>query len=293
MEKLIEDALNNESFGFRDTLEDCVFNKINSAKGGKGKGKKGCKKSSDDFDNDAIANRVAELLVPLLSSSLKIILEQSLKNILLTIVDAVTKQFNQDVEVLKKQNLLLQYKIDKQEQYSRRENVKIIGIPEQDNEDLEEEVSKVFQAAGCTIKPSEIAVVHRSGQRKTNSHNSTVSRGNAPAGRPVLVKFVSRRTKATLMEKRRALKETQEFKKVFINDDLTPLRSRLLHVAKRNEVVDRVSTTHDGRIRCVLKKTPGQTTNAKVVLIDNPDDLFHLGVDSVDFEALGLQHVVG
>ncbi|XP_076438210.1 uncharacterized protein LOC143277313 [Babylonia areolata] len=132
-----------------------------------------------------------------------------------------------------------------------------------------------------------------SGQRKTNSHNSTVSRGNAPAGRPVLVKFVSRRTKVTLIEKRRALKETQEFKKVFINDDLTPLCSRLLHVAKRNEAVDRVSTTHDGRIRCVLKKTPGQTTKAKVVLIDNPDDLFHLGVDSVDFEALGLQHVVG
>ncbi|KAL8612765.1 hypothetical protein ACOMHN_033436 [Nucella lapillus] len=192
---------------------------------------------------------------------------------------------------------MLHYKLDKQEQYTRRETIKVVGLPETSNEDVQENVLKVFTAAGCEVRPDDISTVHRTGlKNKTGrqSNNGNFSSTNiSSSSRPVLVKFTTRKTKAYVMAQRKQLKKTAKYQKVFLNDDLNPLRSRMLHVAKRNSNVDRVSSTSDEKIRCVLKKTPGQSTaDSKVIFLDTPDDLFHLGVDSLDFPSLGLQQFV-
>ncbi|KAL8577096.1 hypothetical protein ACOMHN_002175 [Nucella lapillus] len=83
------------------------------------------------------------------------------------------------------------------------------------------------------------------------------------------------------------------YERVFVNDDLTPLRARLLGFVKRLDQVERAWTV-DGRIFCVRKSPPGLSPELrpKPVIIETPDDLFDkLGADFIDYGALGLSHL--
>nr|KAG5711814.1 hypothetical protein BaRGS_023578 [Batillaria attramentaria] len=79
-----------------------------------------------------------------------------------------------------------------------------------------------------------------------------------------------------------------DYKKVYINEDITVLRARLLKYTKDLSMVERAWTT-EGKIWALKKEPPGRATSyIKPVPIDNPDDLFELGVDTVDYVKLGL-----
>ncbi|KAL8587746.1 hypothetical protein ACOMHN_020964 [Nucella lapillus] len=113
---------------------------------------------------------------------------------------------------------MLHYKLDKQEQYTRRDTIKVVGLPETSDEDLQENVLKVFTAAGCEVRPDDISTVHRTGlKNKTGrqSHNGNSSNTNtSSSSRPVLVKFTSRKTKAYVMAQRKQLRKTAKYQKV-------------------------------------------------------------------------------
>ena len=161
-------------------------------------------------------------------------------------------------------------------QYSRRESVRIFGIRQAERETAEQVEQKalgVFKEAGADVKEEDIAAVHRVGK---------VGRGL----RPILVKFVSRRKRREVMEKKKSLK-------VYINDDVTPLRAKLLALVKRPDNVDKAWTV-GGSIHCTKKALPGLAPGANqrpVLVIDTPDDLFKLGLEQVDFMSLGLTHL--
>ncbi|KAK7485562.1 hypothetical protein BaRGS_00023250 [Batillaria attramentaria] len=90
------------------------------------------------------------------------------------------------------------------------------------------------------------------------------------------------------MQKRRMLKDNDRYKSTFINDDLTPMRSKLLSACKDVEGVAYARSTHDGRILCTFKNPPGHTGPPKTQLVETPDDLFHLGVSHVNYSDFGL-----
>jgi hypothetical protein len=173
----------------------------------------------------------------------------------------------------------LSYENDRLQQYSRRESVRVFGIPTEAGESaesVEEKAMRVFKDAGMEMKKEDIAVAHRVGKENKGS-------------KPILVKFVSRRTRNEVMRAKKSLKGKQAYKNVYINDDITPLRSRLLGYVKKLEVVHRAWTV-DGRIYCALKG--GDPKLQKPVIIETPDDLFRLpGVKGVDYAALGLSHL--
>jgi hypothetical protein len=144
-------------------------------------------------------------------------------------------------------------------------------------EGVEEKAMKVFKDAGVELVKEDIAVAHRAG-------------GGGRGPKPILVKFVSRRKRNEVMRAKKNLKGKENYKNVFINDDITPLRARLLGYVKRMEVVERAWTV-DGRIHCTVKGRGGGPDNRPVV-IETPDDLFRLpGVTGVDYAALKLQHL--
>ncbi|KAK7484183.1 hypothetical protein BaRGS_00024553 [Batillaria attramentaria] len=87
------------------------------------------------------------------------------------------------------------------------------------------------------------------------------------------------KSKAAVMQKRKALKDRAPYQKVYINDDLTLMRSKLLYRCKNTSTVQSVRTTHDGK----MKSAPGHTGPAKTVVVAIPDDLFHLGVDNISY----------
>ncbi|XP_070202810.1 uncharacterized protein [Littorina saxatilis] len=103
------------------------------------------------------------------------------------------------------------------EQYSRRNNVKLLYIEEpsdhaETGEESEEKVLKVFhdKLKLTNIKPWHIEAAHRVGKRK------------AGLNRPIIVKFVSRKNKREVIQNRRLLKNVQP--KVVIVEDLTKSR---------------------------------------------------------------------
>ena len=71
---------------------------------------------------------------------------------------------------------------------------------------------------------------------------------------------------------------------MFVQEDLTQPRSKLLRFVKDHENTDRARTS-EGRIRATLKTDRG--AGKSVVLLENPDDLFKLGIDSVDITQFG------
>ncbi|KAK7464565.1 hypothetical protein BaRGS_00037875, partial [Batillaria attramentaria] len=131
-------------------------------------------------------------------------------------------------------------------------------------EDVEAKVLKIFQDCGANIKPDDISVVHRTGQRKRRG------------GRSILVRFVSRKKKQEVMRAKKSLKDKGGYAKVFINEDLTPLRTKLLHYTRALDVVERAWTS-EGKIWAVKKRSvpgSGHPTVNRPVCIENPDDLF-------------------
>ena len=281
-----------EGSDVREDVEELLLFEMNKTlgkgKGAKGaKGKKKAKNSGNDVDksnnsdvnaeSDDIAYRVVETLVPLLSACFDKMFKKYVDEALSSIKRSVEAENEKTIQALTKQNTLLKYELDRQEQYSRRETIRVTGVPETADEDVEESLMKVLTDIGCEVNKGHISVIHRSGKKLQGSGKP----------RPILVKFVSRKAKASVMKKRANLKGTMH-KNIFLNDDLTRLRSRMLSLAKQQEGVERVGTTPEGKIRCVLKKKVGQT-QGQIVFLDTPDDLFHIGIDSPDLAALGIQ----
>ena len=167
---------------------------------------------------------------------------------------------------LQKQALTAKYDIDRLEQYSRRESIQITGIPEEKDENVVEKVIELGKKIGVDLEERDVSVAHRNGKR-----------------RYILCKMTSRTAANKMISARKRLKDIPECaSKVYINEDLTPLRSRLLGYAKSLSMVKRVSTKN-GRIFCNI----ADSSNSLVIL-DTPDDLFNLGVDKVDYKRLGL-----
>ncbi|KAK7476666.1 hypothetical protein BaRGS_00032064 [Batillaria attramentaria] len=182
---------------------------------------------------------------------------------------------------LQKNCLLLRYENDRLEQYTRRKTIRIVGMKEEEGENIDKKVLKAFADAGADVSAADISACHRTGKR--------------PAGkRPVLVKFVNRKKKREVMTKKKSLKDMDKYKHVYLNDDLTLLRSRMHGVLKAaTEKVEKVWVV-DGKIYCTKKLPPGLPPDKRgpPVLVDSPDDFFKVGFNDVDFKALGLKDLI-
>jgi len=186
---------------------------------------------------------------------------------------------NVEVKKLQRRMTLLRFENDKLEQYGRRETIRIVGMKEEKGENVEQKVIELFKEAGASVAPDDISVTHRTGMGKRRS-----------GPRHVLVRFVSRRKKREVMMARKNLKGKDQFKDVFINDDLTAMRSRLLGYVKGSQRFGRVWSS-DGKILCLKKLPTGaqRDPQERPLVIDTADDLFNVGFDTVDLVKLGLQ----
>ena len=102
--------------------------------------------------------------------------------------------------------------------------------------------------------------------------------GNRP--RAVIVRFFARDTKHDFLVNKNKLKNKENYREVYINEDLTPLRSKLLQYVKRQDVVESAHTRDEKVIR--------RTRDRSRVTVETPVDLFKLGLTNVDYAALGL-----
>ena len=114
---------------------------------------------------------------------------------------------------------------DEAEQYSRRNCVRIHGIPETDDENTDNIIVKLCGEIGADIFQDNIDRSHRVGRRSEKYD------------RPILCKFTSHKSKLSLLRRKKKLKDIDVGKlfgarTIFVNEDLTKQRAEVASRAR-------------------------------------------------------------
>ena len=152
------------------------------------------------------------------------------------------------------------FRIDEVEQYSRRDNIVAHGLKEDDGENTNDVVIAVAAAAGVPLTNGDISTSHREGRP-----------GNARGGkpRPIVVRFARRDTRTGFLRNNKKLKGHTVYNGVFLGEQLSSMRAKLLHAVKNDEDTARTWTI-DAKIFCTKCADP----DGKRYVLNSPDDLF-------------------
>ena len=145
-------------------------------------------------------------------------------------LDSTNEQLKPTKEKLRNQTediVQLWDNFDNLEQYTRKNSIEIQGIPEDAYSSKEDVVIKVAEALNITVEPEDIEICHK-----------------LRRGKGIIAKFVSHKTKSSLYKKRTQLKNVKikdlfpgypstTQRGIFINENLTTYRRRLLEEANR------------------------------------------------------------
>lgn len=153
------------------------------------------------------------------------------------------QKLNQDVKGLKSEKKSMEALLDRQEQMSRSLNIRIFGVPQQENEDLGRIVLDLLnKKSGSNIKETDIKKCHRVGKKKLSDNVNTQPPRMTRSGRSasvtgltgeggdidrppaILVQFSSDAVRTEVLSKR---KQTQTMG-IRIREDLTKSRLNLL-----------------------------------------------------------------
>ena len=158
-----------------------------------------------------------------------------------------------------KTNLIV-FQLDRQEQYIR-ENILVYGVEEdkEDNDDGEKVLFKIAVQLEIDLQDNEIQRVHRLGLKRGNKYNP----------RPIIARFVSYKKRNEFLTNKRDLKNIEGRQHVFICEDLTPLRYKLLQYMQKScsDTGFLSCYTWNGNIKAKLK------TSQKRITVNSPDDL--------------------
>ena len=186
--------------------------------------------------SDTHLERIAALMQASFQPQLAEIVQESFRSqvtdLINSIVQGVLAGLQTKVGVLETENAALKNKVDKleaslesAEQYSRRNCLKISGVPENIDKSTDEYVCELARAIDVDIRVEDIDRSHRLGRPSSAAEQS---------GRPrdIIVKFVSYRARAKFY-KARVLTKSKGYRGVFINEHLTRSRGALLYEARR------------------------------------------------------------
>ena len=142
----------------------------------------------------------------------------------------IVKAKDSKISALEARIDILESKSDDQEQYSRRNSLRMTGIPEENNEILQPKVLDILNSKlslDAPIEPAHIDRMHRVGKPKESSP------------RAILIKFTGYGPRSAVYKNRRNLKFARTATPengnpaIYINEDLTRFRSNLLYQARR------------------------------------------------------------
>lgn len=185
-----------------------------------------------------------------------------------------TNQINQLQDSLKhKDNTICELvcKVNELEQYSRVNNVEIVGLPESSTEDCKKIICDIASELQVDVQENDISTAHRLPN---------------PNGKPpsIIAQFISREKKQAFIKNKTLLitnnnkfKNIKTVSKIFINEHLTPYNKSLLFKTKNlaREKHYKFAWFKNGKI--LLRKD----TDSNVIRIRNEQDLlkFNNGLD--------------
>ena len=159
--------------------------------------------------------------------------------------------------------------VDRLEQYTRRNSIRISGIPEPKEDNPTAKVLDLMNNSLKLTPPltlAEVDRIHRVGIPKSQRNGPAASTRTPP--RQILVKLATYRTRKRIMDLRGELKDVN--KDVYISEDLTKARSELLYearVLKRSKKINGAWSA-DGNILILDKNNKVVTIKCKADLRD-------------------------
>jgi len=188
---------------------------------------------------DIIAH-VVQALQPLITAAVTAAVSASTKHLFTEMVKAEEvrkREVQEELKKTKRQLQLLKFEVDSLEQQGRKDSLRIFGVPEVPGENTNSIMLELAKDMDVVMTDSDISVSHR-----------LPARGGKP--KPIIVKLGRRNLKTEIMRKKKKLREKEERKHVYINEDLTPMRSKLISKLKKDPTVKRVWSI-DGKICCI------------------------------------------
>ena len=161
--------------------------------------------------------------------------------------------------------------LDDQEQYSRRQCLRIYGVKEKANENTDDLVLEIAKMMKVSIDPRDIDRSHRITPRHVASSLAPVSASSSnstplPESRPkpIIVKFSRYNARHLMYASKSKLKNSG----IVIREDLTSLRQDLFYRAKKHPNT-KFTWSNDGKIFSLTK-------NGHKVSIRNASDIERL-----------------
>lgn len=178
---------------------------------------------------------------PSIADTLKALICQPLQSEITGLKDLISEQ-NKRIEGLEKKVTYLERKCDENEQYSRRNSLRIHGVKEESEENLTESIKTLLNkelALSPPITNSDIDRVHRIGPRGPDINTRP---------RQCILKLTSYQTRARIFNSRTKLRHAAN--KMYINEDLTKPRADLLWTIRNLKREKKISDgwSHDGKI---------------------------------------------
>ncbi|MEW8547181.1 MAG: hypothetical protein AB2693_27025 [Candidatus Thiodiazotropha sp.] len=168
---------------------------------------------------DSFQTQISELVTSIVNGVLEGLYNK------LSSLETENKKLMSENSELKARVMKLEDAVDTAEQYSRRNCLRISGVREQPNENTDDIVTNIASAIDVDIDFRDLDRSHRLGRASTQDR---------PRDKPrdIIVKFTTYRARARFF-KARTLTKSRGFMGVFINEDLTKNRSKLLYEARR------------------------------------------------------------
>ena len=206
----------------------------------------------------------------------------SLKTCLQKANKIITDQ-NKEMNFLRTSINLANYRTDAREQYNRRESFKVINVTDELGNDPEKIIFDICKEIEDRAPPD------NNGEKVSfNLKTQDICRCHfmgTGERKKLICKFTpsAYRLKSKLMLNKRHVNKIRDgkFKKAFIAEDLTPLRSRLLWFIK-NKFDHKYHKVHSRNGVIKMKLKSDDTNSGDWISVSNPDDLHKLVGDQFD-----------
>ena len=155
---------------------------------------------------------------------------------------------DQIIEDMRERLLAVEAEADRHEQYTRRPNIRIQGIPQAGEGSTDDKVMELVNVTMALVPPLQLDDIERS--RRLGPPTDKEGR---PRTRPIIVRFRSERIRDTVYRARLKLKDHNREhpgNQIFINEDLTARRALLAYETRQMKKNRQINDcwTADGRI---------------------------------------------
>ena len=164
----------------------------------------------------------------------------------------------------------IKIELDRIDQKQRETRLRIAGVPEEDGEEVLEKITQIAKKKlGIkAFKEDDVELTHRSGKKKQRKT------------RDIIVQFKSKAIKDQFQEQRKKLYDaTNTGDRVYLNDDLTEFRQKLLFDARQLAKRERIKAVWSQHGSIMILKDAQE----RPIAISTYDDL-RKAVDFLDFE---------